>query len=89
MLGGLAALIALRVFFVRQVLAAFLLFTFAFAIFALIAFVLYIMDRAGQWGMAWAAEYARSAGQNLHRAWNHAETFSKKLIHRPRSQPAR
>src|SRR5579863_4755347 len=45
---GLAALAAIQLYFVRELLAALLLFTILFAIVAFVAVVLYVIDQAGQ-----------------------------------------
>ena len=60
---GLAAFVALQVYFVQEMLAALLLFTGVFAIIALIALVIYLVDRVGQWSLGWAGEHSRPALQ--------------------------
>ena len=78
-LVGIAAIVALQIFFVRQLLAALLLFTIAFAIFALIALLLYIIDRVGQWSVAWLEKLAQPIAQMFRRAWNQLETNWNRL----------
>ncbi|MBZ5642405.1 MAG: hypothetical protein LAO19_06575 [Acidobacteriia bacterium] len=78
---GLAAFVALQIYFVQEMLAALILFTGVFVIFALVALVLYLVDRAGQWGLGWAGNQARR-GMAL------AEDLSKKQLRRPRSETA-
>jgi uncharacterized membrane protein YqjE len=85
---GLAAFGALQIYFVREMLAALLLFTGAFIIFAIIALVFYVVDRAGQWGLGWAGERARPALQLARRGWTLAEDLSKRPFRRPRSETA-
>jgi cytosine/uracil/thiamine/allantoin permease len=85
---GLAAFIALQIYFVQEMLAALMLFTGVFVILAIAALVLYLVDRAGQWGLGWAGEHARPAAQLAHRGWVAAEVISKKPFHRPRSETA-
>lgn len=75
------AVVALQIYFVQELLAALALFTGVFAVFALGAFLLYLIDRAGQWGLGWAGSQAR-------RGLNAAEDISKKHLRRPRSEPA-
>ena len=65
-----------------------MLFTGAFVIFAAAAFVLYLIDRAGQWGLGWAGQHARPVAQLARRGWAAAEEISKKQLRRPRSEPA-
>lgn len=78
---GLAAFVAVQIYFVQEMLAALILFTGVFVIFALVALVLYLVDRAGQWGLGWAGNQARR-GMAL------AEDLSKKQLRRPRSETA-
>jgi hypothetical protein len=81
LLLGLAAFVALQIYFVQEMLAALMLFTGLFILFALAALVLYLIDRAGQWGLGWARRQAR-------RGLTAAEEISKKQLHRPRSETA-
>ena len=85
---GLLAFVALQIYFVQEMLAALMLFTGVFVIFAIAVRVLYLVDRAGQWGLGWAGEHARPAAQLARRGWAAAEDFSKKPFHRPRSETA-
>lgn len=79
---GLGAFVALQIYFVQQMLVALMLFTGVFVLCALAALVMYLIDRAGQWGLGWAGEHAK-------RAVVAAEEISKKQLRRPRSEPAR
>lgn len=85
---ALAAFLALQIYFVQEMLAALFLFTAVFAVLAIVALVLYVIDRVGQWGLGWAGERARPVGQLARRGWTAAEEFSKKPFHRPRSETA-
>ncbi len=76
----LAGYIVLQTYYVREMLAALLLFTVFFAVFALIATIVYIIGRAGEAGIL-LAEPAAKRGVVL------AEELSKKTFHRPRSAP--
>jgi hypothetical protein len=78
---GIAAFVALQIYFVRELLAAFVLFTGVFILCAMVALVLYFIDRASQWGLGVAGHQAR-------RAFVAAEEISKKQLRRPRSEPA-
>lgn len=86
---GLAAFVALQIYFVQEMLAALILFTGVFAVFAIAALVLYLVDRAGRWGLGWAGHQARPVAQLARRGWVAAEDFSKKQLHRPHSQIVR
>ena len=59
---GLAAFVALQIYFVQEMLAALMLFTGLFIVCALIALVLYLVDRASQWGLGWAGTSGHAAG---------------------------
>ena len=79
---GLGAFVALQIYFVQQLVVALMLFTGVFALCAVVALAMYLIDRAGQWGLGWA-------GQQAKRAVVAAEEISKKQLRRPRSEPAR
>ena len=85
---GLAAFVALQVYFVQEMLAALVLFTGVFVLFAIGALVIYLVDRAGQWSLGWAGERARPAMRLARRGWTLAEALSKKPFRRPRSETA-
>ena len=86
---GLAAFVALQMYFVQELLAALVLFTIAFAVFAIIALALYVVDRAGQWGLGWAGPDSGPAIELARRGLALAEDLSKKSFRRPRSEPVR
>ena len=79
MLLGLAAFVALQIYFVQEMLVALVLFTGVFVLLAVAALALYLIDRAGQWGLVWAGRQAR-------RGLSVAEEISKKQPRRPRSE---
>ena len=85
---GVAALIALQIYFVQEMFAALMLFTGVFAVLALVALVLYLIDRAGQLGLQWAGKQAGPAVQLARKGLVAAEELSKKPFHRPRSETA-
>ena len=78
---AIAAFVALQIYFVRELLAALMLFTGVFIVCAIVALVLYLIDRASQWGL-------NLAGHQAKRALVVAEEISKKQLRRPRSEPA-
>ena len=78
---ALGAFAALQIYFVRELLAALMLFTGLFILCAIIALVLYLADRASRWGLGLAGHQAK-------RAITAAEEISKKQLRRPRSEPA-
>jgi hypothetical protein len=78
---ALGAFVALQIYFVQELLVAFLLFTGIFVVCAIIALVLYLVDRASRWGIGLAGHQAK-------RALVAAEEISKKQLRRPRSETA-
>ena len=78
---ALGAFVALQIYFVQELLVAFLLFTGIFIVCAIIALVMYLVDRASRWGLDLAGEQAK-------RAFVAAEEISKKQLRRPRSETA-
>jgi hypothetical protein len=78
---GLVAFVALQIYFVQEMVVALMLFTGVFVVCALIALVLYLVDRASRWGLGVAEQQAK-------RALVAAEEISKKQLRRPRSEPA-
>jgi hypothetical protein len=88
MWAGLAAFVALQVYFVQEMLAALMLFTGVFVIFAIVALAIYLLDRAGQWSLGWAGERVRPAILLARRGLTLAEDLSKKPFRRPRSETA-
>lgn len=79
---GLGAFVALQIYFVQELAVALMLFTGLFVLCAIIALAIYLVDRAGQWGLGWAGHQAKRAAAV-------AEEISKKQLRRPRSEPAR
>jgi hypothetical protein len=78
---ALGVLVALQIYFVQELLVAFMLFTGLFILCAIIALALYLVDRASRWGIG-------VAGHQAKRALVAAEEISKKQLRRPRSEPA-
>jgi hypothetical protein len=87
--AGFAAYIGLQIYFVQEMVAALILFSIAFIIFAIFAGVLYLVDRAGEWGLEWAGQQTKPAVDLARRGLNAVEEVSKKQLRRPRSVPAR
>ena len=86
---GLAALAAVQVYFVRELVAALVLFSVFFTVVAAAALLIYLFDRAGQRTMDWAEPQTLRAARLARRAWTRAEEVSKKQLHRLRSETAR
>jgi hypothetical protein len=77
---ALGVFAALQIYFVRELLAALMLFTGIFIVCAVLALVLYLVERASRWGLS-------AAGHQAKRAITAAEDISKKQLRRPRSEP--
>ena len=84
----LAALVALQIYFVRELLAALLLFTLGFGALAGVALVIYLVEQARQVSMAWAEPRTRSVAILARRGLGLLEELSRKSFRRPRSEPA-
>lgn len=81
---GLVALVAIQIYYVREMLAALFIFAVVFGIGAVIAFVLMLLDQASQKTVEWAEPQAKRAAQAARRGVVHLEgEISKKLPHRP------
>ena len=78
---ALAAFVALQIYFIRELLAALILFTAVFILCAIVALAFYLIDRTSRWGLDLAGHQAK-------RAIVAAEEISKKQLRRPRSEPA-
>jgi hypothetical protein len=78
---ALGALVALQIYFVQELLVAFMLFTGIFIVCAIVALALYLVDQASRWGLG-------AAGNQAKRAFVAAEEISKKQLRRLRSEPA-
>lgn len=81
---GLAALIALQIYYVREMLAALVIFAVLFGFGTAIAFVLFLFDQASQKTVEWAEPQAKRATNAARRGVAHLEEeITKKLPHRP------
>jgi sensor histidine kinase regulating citrate/malate metabolism len=85
---SLAALAALQVYFVQELMAALFLFSVGFVIIAVAALAIYLFDRAGQRTMDWAEPQTMRAARIARRALARAEEVRKKQLHRQRSETA-
>jgi len=81
-LFGVAALVATQLYYVREMLAALLLFSIAFAVIAAVILVFLLLDRGIYRTLAWTAPYTAHAAQWVRRSWVQAEQFGKRQLHR-------
>ena len=86
---GLAAFAALQIYMVQELLAAMVLFSVVFVVVAVGGMIIYLLDRAGQRTIDWAEPQTLKAAQAARKALDRAEEFSKKQLHRQRSETAR
>lgn len=85
----LAALVALQIYFVRELLAAFVIFTVGFSVLACIALVFYLVEKAGEVSVAWVEPRARVLAPRLREgSAKLVEELSKRPFRRPRSESA-
>jgi len=81
---ALAALLAIQIYYVREMLAALFIFALVFGFGAVIVFVLFLLDRASQKTVEWAEPQAKRAAHAARRGVVYLEEeISKKLPHRP------
>ena len=78
----LAVLVASQMYFVQELLAALFLFTLGFVVLGLLALAVYGLRKVGGRGLAWT-QRVRVAALAM------TEEVSRKLLRRPRSEPAR
>ncbi len=85
----LAVFVALQIYFVRELLAVFIIFTLGFAVLAGIALAFYLVEQAGERGMSWAEPRARQFVPKLREnAGRLADELSKRPFRRPHSETA-
>ncbi len=87
--GLLAGVVALQIYFVRELLAALLLFSVVFTTGIVLAVLFFLVETAGERSLAWAEIYLRPVAALARRRLAALEELSKKPSHRPRSEPVR
>jgi hypothetical protein len=85
---GLAASAAIRLYQVQEMIAALAIVSVLFALAAGTALTLFLLDRASQRTLAWAAPRTTHVARTASRGWALAAELSKRPLHRPRSQTA-
>jgi len=86
---GLAALAAIQLYFVQEMMAALVLFSVLFAVVAAGVLLVYLFDRASQRTLAWAEPQMMRGVRSARWAWAWVEEVSRKQLHRLRSETAR
>ena len=80
--------IALHIYFVRELFAAEILFGLFIGTLLLVVFVFYLAQQVGQLSLELARPLARAAAQMAQRGWSFLEEISRKPFRRPRSESA-
>ncbi len=88
MWGVVAAVIALQIYFVRELFAAELLFSMIFAMILLLAFAFYLVKEAGERGISLAESWVRVVSPSFRRGLQYLEAVSRKPFRRFRSESA-
>jgi hypothetical protein len=89
LLLALAVLLVFQLYFVRELLAAELLFGVLFAVLLAVAGFFYVVGAIGEWGIEVGGVGARVLMQSARRGLATIEEISKKPFHRPHSESAR
>jgi hypothetical protein len=65
--GVLVAMGAMQSYYLREILAALLFFSIAFSVVAVVILILYLLDRALHYALAWTGPYTTHRPLRLHR----------------------
>jgi hypothetical protein len=87
-LSALVILVVLQVYFVRELLAAELLFGLLFAALLLLGGICYVVGVIGERGLDWAEAGVRVVAQSARRGYSGLEELSKRSFRHPRSESA-
>jgi hypothetical protein len=85
MLSFLAIFFILQVYFVRELLAAELLFVFFFAVLLALGGIFYLVGAIGERGLDFVEPGVRVIADSARRGYNAVEEISKKPFHQPES----
>jgi hypothetical protein len=88
MISLLTALFVLQLYFVRELVAAELLFGLAFAVLFTIGAIIYLAGALGEQGLAFAEVGIRLISSAARRGYSGLEDFSRKSFRYPRSESA-
>ncbi len=86
--AGGAVVIALNIYFVRELFAAEILFGLFIGTLLLIGFVFYLIQQVGQLTLTWARPLADGLAQGARRGWSFVEEISRRPFRHPRSESA-
>ena len=85
---GLAVFLILQVYFVRELIAAELLFGLLFAVMLLLAGIFYVVGTIGERSLDWAEAGVRVVGTSARRGYAAVEEVSKRPFRHPHSESA-
>jgi hypothetical protein len=89
--GGLWALLAIQFYYVREMLAALVIFSIIFAVVGFIVLILFVLDRGIRRTLAltdpFTAPVTSRVAKSARHMWSLAEETGRKLLHRI-EQPA-
>jgi hypothetical protein len=88
LMAGIALFFVLQLYFVRELLAAELLFGAGFAILLVLGGLAYLVGTLGERGLDFAEVGVRVIGDSARRGFNSLEEITKKAIRQPRSESA-
>ena len=83
-----AAVVALHIYFVRELFAAEILFGLFIGALLLVVFVFYLAQQVWQLCAAWARPLTRTVAQTARRGWSFVEEVSRKPFRHQRSESA-
>jgi energy-coupling factor transporter transmembrane protein EcfT len=84
-----AVFIILQLYFVRELIAAELLFSLGFAVLLVLAGIFYVLGAIGERGLDLTEVGARTLAHSARRGYSKFEEISKKPFRHPRSESAR
>jgi uncharacterized membrane protein HdeD (DUF308 family) len=87
-LSALVILVVLQIYFVRELLAAELLFGLLFAALLLLGGICYVVGAIGVRGLDWMEAGVRVLAQSARRGYSSLEEISKRSFRHPRSESA-
>ena len=88
MLSVVAVFFILQMYFVRELLAAELLFGLGFAVLLMLGLLFYAVGTVGEKGLEWAEAGVRVIGSSARRGYAGLEEISRKPFRHPRSESA-
>ena len=85
----LGTIFVLQLYFVRELLAAEMIFGLGFAVILFICGIIYMIGVLGEQGLAWSESYVRVVARSARRGVGFVEEISRRPFRHPRSESAR